>query len=968
MMHGGSAGPHDAAASTGAVPAGTIYTCPMHPQIRRTKPGNCPICGMTLEPILAAAETGPSPELMDMTRRFWIGLALAAPVFALEMGAHLFDLHHYIAPQISNWIQFALATPVVLWAGWPFFARAGQSLVTRNLNMFTLIAMGTGVAWLYSVVATVAPAVFPPAFRNMDGSVPIYFEAAAVITVLVLLGQVLELRAREQTGGAIRALLDLTPKSARRIRADGADEDIPLERVVVEDSLRVRPGEKVPVDGELLEGRSSIDESLVTGESMPVTKNVGDKLIGGTINQTGAFIMRADKVGRDTVLARIVDMVASAQRSRAPIQRLADQVSGWFVPVVIGVAILAFIAWAVWGPEPRFTYGLVAAVSVLIIACPCALGLATPMSIMVGVGRGAQSGVLIKNAEALERFEKIDTLVIDKTGTLTEGKPRVTAIRPMAGITENELLRLAASIERLSEHPLASAIVQSAAERTLELAEASDFDSPVGKGVTGKVEGKSIAIGNRRFLDELGINAGALDAEAEQLREDGVTAIFVAIGDKAAGILGIADPVKGTTQAALHALRDDGVKVVMLTGDNWTTARAVAKRLGIDEVEAEILPEDKGKIVARLRSEGRVVAMAGDGVNDAPALAAADVGIAMGTGTDVAIESAGVTLLRGDLQGIVRGRRLSSATMHNIRENLFFAFVYNAAGVPIAAGALYPFFGVLLSPIIAAAAMALSSVSVILNSLRLRRIKIEDGPTPSRFLSSVVNRKGAAWGSVAALVVFSLAAILFNYMPKILPSGESGATQTEKPLPAAPVGANSAGLKEAKPRVGPNSAVGATTTAGAPIDYLKKKLPNGVELTIPGSSVEARLLEFLNARTTPTKKTTWFDFDHVLFEPGKATLQAASQDQLQNVAHILMAYPGVRALISGYTDNVGNPGANKRLSKARADTVRLELVKMGVEASRLTAKGYGDIHANTTNGTVEGRTQNRRISLGVNRK
>ena len=705
--------------------AGVIYTCPMHPQIRQIGPGNCPICGMTLEPVVATAETGPSPELVDMTRRFLVGLVLSAPVLVLEMGGHFFNLHQFIEPQVSNWIQLALATPVVLWAGWPFFTRAGKSLVTRQLNMFTLIAMGMGVAWAYSVVATAAPSVFPPAFRATDGSVAIYFEAAAVITVLVLLGQVLELRAREQTGGAIRALLDLAPKTARRIAPDGSDNDIPLESVVVGDRLRVRPGEKIPVDGVLLEGRSSVDESMVTGESMPVTKTVGDRLVGGTMNQTGAFVMRADKVGRDTVLSRIVEMVAAAQRSRAPIQRLADQVAGWFVPLVIGVAVFAFIVWAIFGPEPRMAYGLVAAVSVLIIACPCALGLATPMSIMVGVGRGAQSGVLIKNAEALERLEKINTLVVDKTGTLTEGRPRVVAVRPVVGIGENELLRLAASIERASEHPLATAIVQSALDRKLELAEVSDFNSPVGKGVTGKVDGKSLTIGNRRFFEEIRIDTTALDREAEQLREDGATAIFVAIDGMPAGILAIADPVKATTPGALQALRDDGVVVVMLTGDNWTTARAVAKSLGIDEVEAEILPEDKSKIVTRLREQGRIVAMAGDGVNDAPALAAADIGVAMGTGTDVAIESAGVTLLKGDLQGIVRGRRLSAATMRNIRQNLFFAFIYNAAGVPVAAGVLYPFFGVLLSPIIAAAAMALSSVSVIANSLRLKRASLE---------------------------------------------------------------------------------------------------------------------------------------------------------------------------------------------------------------------------------------------------
>ena len=702
-----------------------IYTCPMHPQIRQIGPGNCPICGMTLEPLVASSEVEPNAELVDMTKRFWVGLALTAPVLVLEMGGHFFNLHHLIAQQASNWAQLVLATPVVIWAGWPFFVRGAQSLVTRNLNMFTLIAMGTGVAWIYSVAATFAPSLFPPAFRNIDGSVPIYFEAAAVITVLVLLGQVLELRAREQTGGAIRALLDLAPKMATRISADGSDEEIVLDLVKVGERLRVRPGEKVPVDGELVEGRSSVDESMVTGESMPVTKTAGDNVIGGTLNQTGGFVMRAEKVGHDTVLSRIVEMVASAQRSRAPIQRLADQVAGWFVPVVILIAVLAFLAWAIWGPEPRMTYGLVAAVSVLIIACPCALGLATPMSIMVGVGRGAQSGVLIKSAEALERLEKIDTLVVDKTGTLTEGKPRVTAIRVVAGIAENDVLATAASLERASEHPLALAIVQAAAERGLALKGATDFDSPVGKGVIGRVEGIAVAIGNRRYLVELGVDATPLDSDAERLREDGATAIFVAINGKIAGVIAIADPIKPTTEAALQSLREDGVAVVMLTGDNWTTARAVAKRLGIGEIEAEILPEDKSKVVTRLREAGRIVAMAGDGVNDAPALAAADVGIAMGTGTDVAIESAGVTLLKGDLGGIVRGRRLSKTTMRNIRENLFFAFIYNAAGVPIAAGALYPIFGLLLSPTIAAAAMALSSVSVVVNSLRLRQAELD---------------------------------------------------------------------------------------------------------------------------------------------------------------------------------------------------------------------------------------------------
>ncbi len=718
-------GPPGRAPAPLASTEGVIYTCPMHPQIRQVGPGNCPICGMTLEPLVTTTEEAPSAELADMTRRFWIGLALTVPVFALEMGGHFFDLHHYIPPHVSNWAQFVVATPVVLWAGSPFFVRGAQSLVSRSLNMFTLVAMGTGVAWVYSVVATFAPSLFPAAFRSADGSVPIYFEAAAVITVLVLLGQVLELRAREQTGGAIRALLNLAPVTAKRVNEDGSDEEVALDQVHVGDRLRVRPGEKAPVDGVILEGRSSVDESMVTGESMPVTKSIGDKVIGGTLNQTGGFIMRADRVGADTMLSRIVNMVASAQRSRAPIQRLADQVSGWFVPLVILVAVLAFAAWAVWGPEPRMSYGLIAAVSVLIIACPCALGLATPMSVMVGIGRGAQHGVLIKNAEALERFEKINTLVVDKTGTLTEGRPKVTAVRPVARVSEAELLTVAASLERASEHPLAQAIVQAALSRGLPLSEASEFDSPIGKGVRGRIGGQSVVIGNQRFLAESGIETSALDGDAERLREDGATAIFVAIDRRAAGIIAIADPIKETTPDALQALYGEGVSVVMLTGDNWTSARAVAKRLGISEVEAEILPEDKSKVVARLRQAGRIVAMAGDGVNDAPALAAADVGIAMGTGTDVAIESAGVTLLKGDLRGIVRGRRLSHATMRNIRQNLFFAFIYNAAGVPLAAGALYPVFGLLLSPTIAAAAMALSSVSVVANSLRLRQTEIE---------------------------------------------------------------------------------------------------------------------------------------------------------------------------------------------------------------------------------------------------
>ena len=711
------------AAPPQSVPAGTIYVCPMHPQIRQVEPGACPICGMALEPEAPTAETGPNTELIDMTRRFWFGLVLAAPVVALEMGGHLLETG-WLAPQASNWAQLALATPVVLWAGWPFFERAWASIKNRNLNMFTLIAIGTGVAWTYSVVATIAPQIFPPAFRGHDGAVPVYFEAAAAITVLALLGQALELRAREQTGGAIRALLDLAPKTARRISGDGSERDVGLAEVAVGDRLRVRPGEKIPVDGLLVEGAGAVDESMVTGESMPVAKQVGAKLIGGTINGTGGFVMRAERVGRDTTLAQIVEMVAKAQRSRAPIQRLADQVSGWFVPLVILVAALAFVVWSLCGPEPRFAFGLIAAVSVLIIACPCALGLATPMSIMVGVGRGARSGVLIKNAEALERFEKVDTLVVDKTGTLTEGRPRVTSVAPAPGFAQDDLLRLAASLERSSEHPLAAAIVAAAKEKRLDLAEARDFESLSGKGVVGKIEGRALAIGNQRFLDEMGVDASPLAAEAETLRCDGVAAVFVAVDGQAAGVIAIADPIKATTPDAVRALRAQGVRIVMLTGDNRTTAESVAAKLGITDVEAEISPDQKAETVARLRREGHVVAVAGDGVNDAPALAAADVGVAMATGTDVAMESAGVTLLSGDLQGLVRARRLSAATMSNIRQNLLFAFVYNAAGVPIADGVLYPSFGILVSPVVAAAAMALSSVSVIGNALRLRNAKL----------------------------------------------------------------------------------------------------------------------------------------------------------------------------------------------------------------------------------------------------
>ncbi len=703
-----------------SVPSGSIYTCPKHPEVRREGPGDCPICGMALEPETVSADTGPSDELKDMTRRFWIGLVLTLPVFALEMGGHVFGLMHFISQQTSNWIQLLLATPVVAWAGWPFFVRGWRSLVRRSLNMFTLIAIGTGTALIYSLLATLTPGIFPDAFRQADGSVAVYFEAAAVIVVLVLLGQVLELRAREKTSGAIRALLDLAPATARRLDDQGNEEDISLDQVQVGDRLRVRPGDKVPLDGEVMEGRSNVDESMVTGEPLAVKKEVGDGVIGGSINGQGSFVMRADKVGQDTMLSQIVQMVASAQRSRAPIQGLADKVASIFVPVVILIAVVAFIAWSLWGPTPPMAFGLIAAVSVLIIACPCALGLATPMSIMVGVGRGAQLGVLIRDAEALERLEKVDTVVVDKTGTLTEGKPRVTEVILTEGIAESELLRLAASLERGSEHPLAHAIVEKAKEAEVKLTEALDFEAPNGMGVIGQIDGKRIALGNRLLMESEGVNTQSQDAHADQLRSDGATVIFASIDGNLAGLLAIADPVKETTEDAIRSLQADGIRVVMLTGDNRTSANAVARRLGIDEVEAEVLPEDKGRVIKRLRDEGRIVVMAGDGVNDAPALATADVGIAMGTGTDVAIESAGVTLLRGDLTGIATAHQLSKATMRNIRQNLFFAFAYNAAGIPIAAGILYPFTGILLSPIIAAAAMSLSSVSVIGNALRLR--------------------------------------------------------------------------------------------------------------------------------------------------------------------------------------------------------------------------------------------------------
>jgi len=705
-----------------AAQSDAIYTCPMHPEIRQVGPGSCPICGMALEPETVTLDDKPDPELIDMTRRFWISLVLTLPLVVLDMGQHLSG-RHWVDPQLSDLIQLMLATPVVVWAGWPFFVRGWRSVVSRNLNMFTLIALGTGVAWVYSLVAIAAPQLFPPAFRDAHGAVAVYFEAAAVITTLVLLGQVLELRARARTSGAIKALLGLKPVTARRVTERG-DEDVALEVVGGGDLLRVRPGEKVPVDGVITEGRSSIDESLVTGESMPLSKQAGDKVIGGTLNLSGGFVMRAEKVGKDTLLARIVEMVARAQRSRAPIQRLADQVAGWFVPAVIAVAALAFAAWALFGPEPRFSYALVAAVTVLIIACPCALGLATPMSIMVGVGRGARLGILIRDADALQRLETIDTLVIDKTGTLTEGKPKVVAVHAALGFGETEMLRLAASVERASEHPLSIAIVAAAREQNLGLGDVRDFELRVGEGVRGTAEGHDVVVGNAAYLGAHGIDVRSLRPAAQARREHGATVIFVGIDERAAGLIGIADPIRPTTAEALKVLSVDGIHVVMLTGDNATTARAVARQLGIGDVEAEALPEHKRAFVERLRASGRKVAMAGDGVNDAPALATADVGIAMGSGADAAIESAGVTLLRGDLRAIVAARHLSRATMRNIRQNLAFAFAYNAAGVPIAAGVLYPVLGLLLSPAIGAAAMALSSVSVIANALRLARVKL----------------------------------------------------------------------------------------------------------------------------------------------------------------------------------------------------------------------------------------------------
>ena len=703
----------------------TEYTCPMHPEVVQDHPGHCPKCGMALEPVNVGGDEK-NEELIDMSRRFWVSTVLALPVFFLAMIADLMPswLPDRLSMQAVQWIEFALATPVVLWGGWPFFVRGWQSVRTWNLNMFTLIALGVSVAWVYSVVALLFPGIFPPAMRMEGGRVAVYFEAAAVITALVLLGQVLELRARSQTNAAIKMLLGLAPNTARIVRKDGTEEDIPLEHVQPGDTLRVRPGEKVPVDGTVSDGQSNVDESMVTGEPIPAAKSAGDKLIGATVNGTGSLLMRAEKVGADTLLAQIVHMVAEAQRSRAPIQKLADVVSGYFVPAVVGVAVVAFIAWWVWGPEPRLAHAVVNAVAVLIIACPCALGLATPISIMVGTGRGAVAGVLIKNAEALEIMEKVDTLVVDKTGTLTEGKPKLVAVQAEAGFTEDEVLRIAASLERASEHPLAEAIVRGAEEKGIDLVKADNFQSLTGKGVTGQVDGHAVAAGNGKLLENLGVSVGDLSQQADKQRAEGRTVMWIAIDGKAAGLIGVADPIKDSTAEAIRDLHAEGIRIVMITGDSRTTAEAVAGKLGIDQVHAEVLPEQKAELIKQLQAEGRIVAMAGDGINDAPALAQAQVGIAMGTGTDVAIESAGVTLVKGDLRGIVRARRLSRATMSNIRQNLFFAFIYNTAGVPVAAGVLSPFFGILLSPMIAAAAMSFSSVSVIGNSLRLRRVTL----------------------------------------------------------------------------------------------------------------------------------------------------------------------------------------------------------------------------------------------------
>ncbi|MCC6208275.1 MAG: heavy metal translocating P-type ATPase [Gammaproteobacteria bacterium] len=706
--------------------ARTEYTCPMHPEVVQDHPGSCPKCGMALEPRTVAAVGEESAELRDMSRRFWVSAVLALPVFLSAMGAEFWPerIAELISPRLRQWVEMALATPAVVWGGWIFYVRAVQSVISRNLNMFTLIGLGVAVAWGYSVVAAVAPGIFPPSVINEMGVVPVYFEAAAVITTLVLLGQVLELRARSRTNAAIKLLLGLSPKVARIVRENGREEDIPMEQVQPGDRLRIRPGEKVPVDGTVVEGTSHVDESMVTGEPIPVEKHADVKVIGATVNGTGGLLMVAEKVGADTLLAQIVHMVAEAQRTRAPIQKLVDIVSGYFVPAVVIAAVLTFIIWSQWGPEPRLAHGVINAVAVLIIACPCALGLATPMSIMVGTGRGAMMGVLFKNAEALEVLRKVDTLVVDKTGTLTEGHPELVSVTPVEGVDEKDILRLAASIERASEHPLAAAIVRGAEKRSVQLAATEDFQSVTGKGVTGRVEGHKVALGNIKLLQDLGIDAGDLPAQADTLRAEGQTVMFLGVDGRAAGLIGVADPIKSTTPEAIKFLHDEGIQIVMLTGDSRRTAEAVAARLNIDRVQAEVLPDQKASVVKQLQAEGRIVAMAGDGINDAPALAQAQVGIAMGTGTDVAMESAGVTLVKGDLRGIVRSRRLSRATMRNIRQNLFFAFIYNAAGVPLAAGVLYPFFGLLLSPIIAAAAMSFSSVSVIANALRLRRVTL----------------------------------------------------------------------------------------------------------------------------------------------------------------------------------------------------------------------------------------------------
>jgi P-type Cu+ transporter len=705
---------------------GTEWVCPMHPEIVRPEPGSCPICGMALEPRVPTADEGPSPELVDMTRRFWLSAVLTAPLFLLSMAEMLpgHPVRHALPPRTLTWMQLVLATPVVVWGGWPFFVRGWQSIVARRLNMFTLIALGTGTSYVESLVAVLAPEAFPPSFRTHDGAVPVYFEAAAVITTLVLLGQVLELRARSRTGAAIRALLALAPRTARRLRDGGREEDVPVEQVHAGDRLRARPGERVPVDGVVLEGESWVDESMVTGEPMPVAKRAGARVIGGTVNGSGTFVMRAERVGSDTLIAQIVRMVGEAQRSRAPIQRLADQVAGWFVPGVVALAVLTFVAWSLFGPEPRLAHGLVTAVSVLIIACPCALGLATPMSIMVGIGRGAGVGVLIKNAEALELLERVDTLVVDKTGTLTEGRPRLTQVVVLPGQEEGAILRLAAALERGSEHPLAAAVLAAAEERHLDVPGVQDFRSLAGKGVGGTIDGHAVALGNRALLAELRIDGSSLEPHVSRLSAEASTAVLVAVDGGPAGVLGITDPVKESTPEALRMLHADGIRVIMATGDARETALVVARRLGIDDVVAGVLPTDKAALVRRLRKEGRIVGMAGDGVNDAPALAAADVGIAMGTGTDVAIETASIALVKGDLRGAARARNLSRATMRNVRQNLFFAFVYNAVGVPIAAGVLYPVAGILLSPMLASAAMSLSSVSVIANALRLRKVPL----------------------------------------------------------------------------------------------------------------------------------------------------------------------------------------------------------------------------------------------------